>query len=492
MPLNVSSDHLRLDLAPRASFEESKQQMGSLDQQPASSASGIEASPSLAHHVVIVGAGFAGLSLAQSLGSTPLRVTVIDRRNYHLFQPLLYQVATAVLSPGEIAQPIRRILGRHKNITGLLGEVDDINPERKEVYVNGEAITYDTLVLATGATHGYFGHSERAQFAPGLKTLEDARRIRAQILMAFEKAEMERDPAERERLMTFAIIGGGPTGVEMAGAIAELARQALARDFHYIDPTKARILLIEAAPRILGPFPEDLSAYAERALKRLGVTLLTGKPVEDVNERGVTVGGEFIACSTVVWAAGVAASPAGQWLQVGSDRAGRVAVAPDLSVPGLDNVYVLGDLALAVGEDSKPLPGSGCPPAGPLSRQGAARTHSSSRDACPVPLPQPGQSGRRGAELGGDPLGQPQAQGLFCLAPVGHRPRLSAGGLPQPVSRDHALALDVSHLPAQRAADCGRCHPESVQRHGTGDQPSGGRAWHKPTPGCTPGPWMTG
>jgi NADH dehydrogenase len=318
---------------------------------------GTQASPSLAHHVVIIGAGFAGLSLAQALGSTPVRVTVIDRRNYHLFQPLLYQVATAVLSPGEIAQPIRRILGRHKNITVLLGEVGDVNPERKEVYLNGEALTCDILVLATGATHGYFGHPEWARFAPGLKTLEDARRIRAEILMAFEKAEMERDPARREWLMTFAIIGGGPTGVEMAGAIAGLARQALARDFRHVDPTKARILLIEAAPRILGPFPEDLSAYAEQALKRLGVTLFKGHPVEDVNERGVTVGGEFIPCSTIIWAAGIAASPAGQWLHVSTDRAGRVAVAPDLSVPGLDNVYVLGDLALAMDEHGKPLPG---------------------------------------------------------------------------------------------------------------------------------------
>ena len=331
--------------------------MGSRDQKPASSNPRMEAGSAMAHHLIIVGAGFAGLALAQTLGSTPLRVTVIDRRNYHLFQPLLYQVATAVLSPGEIAQPIRRILGRHKNITVFMGDVEDINPERKVVYVNGEAITYDTLVLATGATHGYFGHPEWALFAPGLKTLEDARRIRAQILMAFEKAEMERDPAERERLMTFAIIGGGPTGVEMAGATAELARQALARDFHHVDPTKARILLIEAAPRILGPFPEDLSAYAEQALKRLGVTLLTGKPVEDVNERGITVGGEFMPCSTIVWAAGVAASPAGQWLHVDTDRAGRVAVTPDLSVPNLENVYVLGDLALAKDEHGKPLPG---------------------------------------------------------------------------------------------------------------------------------------
>lgn len=316
-----------------------------------------EASQAVGHHVVIVGAGFAGLSLARALGGTSLGVTVIDRRNYHLFQPLLYQIATAVLSPGEIAQPIRRILGRYKNITVLMGEVDHINPERKELSVDGEALSYDTLALATGATHGYFGHPEWARFAPGLKTLEDARRIRAEILTAFERAEREHDPVEQERLMTFAIIGGGPTGVEMAGAIAGLARHALARDFRHIDPTKARILLIEAAPRILGPFPEELSTYAEKALRRLGVTLRTGNPVRDVNERGVTIGDEFIPTSTIVWAAGVAASPAGQWLGVDTDKVGRVAVAPDLSVPGLDNVYVLGDLALAMGEDGKPLPG---------------------------------------------------------------------------------------------------------------------------------------
>jgi len=316
-----------------------------------------EAGASMIHHVVIVGAGFAGLSLAQALGGTPLRVTVVDRRNYHLFQPLLYQVATADLAPSEIAQPVRRILGRHQNITVLLGEVDHLDPKRKEIGVNGKALAYDTLVLATGATHGYFGHPEWARFAPGLKTLDDARRIRGQILLAFEKAEMERDPVERERLMTFAIIGGGPTGVEMAGAIAGLARQALVRDFHHIDPSKARILLIEAAPRILGPFPEDLSAYAENALRKLGVTMLTGRPVEDVNERGITLGGEFIPTATVVWAAGVAASPVGQWLHVDTDRSGRVPVAPDLSVPGLDDVYVLGDLALSMDEHGKPLPG---------------------------------------------------------------------------------------------------------------------------------------
>ncbi|HZH51487.1 MAG TPA: NAD(P)/FAD-dependent oxidoreductase [Microvirga sp.] len=309
------------------------------------------------HHVVIVGAGFGGLSLAQSLGGTPLRVTVVDRRNFHLFQPLLYQVATAVLSPGEIAGPIRSILNRHGNIEILLGEVDGIDTARREISVGGDRLSYDTLVLATGATHGYFGHPEWARFAPGLKTLEDARRIRAQILLAYERAEIERDPAERERLMTFAIIGGGPTGVEMAGAIADLAHHALTRDFRNIDPRRTRILLVEAAPRILCSFPENLASYTERALGRLGVTLLTGRPVEDVTERGITVGGEFIPAATVVWAAGVAASPAGTWLNVGTDKAGRVPVGPDLSVPGLENVYVIGDLALAKDERGRPLPG---------------------------------------------------------------------------------------------------------------------------------------
>jgi len=310
-----------------------------------------------AHHVVVVGAGFAGLSLAQSLGGTPLRVTIVDRRNYHLFQPLLYQVATAVLTPGEIAEPVRRILKRQRNVRVLLGELDGIDTLRREISIDGERLAYDTLVLATGATHSYFGHPEWERFAPGLKTLEDARRVRAKVLMAFERAELEKDPAERERLMTFAIIGGGPTGVEMAGAIAGLARQSLARDFRAIDPTTARIVLIEAAPRILGTFPEDLAAYAERALRRLGVTILAGRPVENIDERGVTLGGEVIPTATVVWAAGVAASPVGRWLNVDTDKAGRVRVGPDLSVPGLDGVYVLGDLALAHDEKDRPLPG---------------------------------------------------------------------------------------------------------------------------------------
>lgn len=310
-----------------------------------------------AHHVVVVGAGFGGLAVARELGGTPVRVTLIDRRNYHLFQPLLYQVATAVLSPSEIAEPVRRILRRHKNVTVLLGELEDVDTQRREIIVDGKTIPYDTLVLATGATHSYFGHPEWEQHAPGLKTLEDARRIRSNVLLAFERAEMETDPRARERLMTFAVIGGGPTGVEMAGAISGVARQALAREFRNIDPSAARILLIEAAPRILGSFPEDLASYAENALRKLGVTVLVGRPVADISAEGVTVGAEFIPTATVVWGAGVQASPVGRWLRRQTDRVGHVQVNPDLSVPGLDGVYAIGDVALAHDEGGKPLPG---------------------------------------------------------------------------------------------------------------------------------------
>jgi NADH dehydrogenase len=306
---------------------------------------------------VIVGAGFGGLAAAQALGGSAVAVTLIDRRNYHLFQPLLYQVATAVLSPGEIAEPIRNVLRRHKNITVYLGEVEGIEPTGKRLRVNGRTLSYDYLVLATGATHGYFGHPEWAQFAPGLKTLEDARRIRSRILAGFEQAEMEESPAERERLMTAVVIGGGPTGVEMAGAIAGLARQALPGDFRHIDPTRTRIILIEAGPRILPQFPEDLASYADKALRGMGVTVRTGQAVEDIGQDGVTVAGEFIPAATVVWGAGVAASPVGRWLGGELDRAGRVSVNPDLSVPGLQDVYVIGDLALALDEEGRPLPG---------------------------------------------------------------------------------------------------------------------------------------
>ncbi|HEX2725098.1 MAG TPA: NAD(P)/FAD-dependent oxidoreductase [Beijerinckiaceae bacterium] len=312
------------------------------------------------HRVVIVGGGFGGLSTARALAGVPgIAVTLIDRRNHHLFQPLLYQVATAVLAPGEIAQPLRGLLGRYPNVEVLLAEVDAVDAAAKTIRVtDGARLPYDTLVIATGATHSYFGHPEWERFAPGLKSLEDARRIRKQVLLAFEQAERSIDAAERECLTSFAVIGGGPTGVEMAGAIAGLARQAIAGQFHNIDPTKARVLLIEAAPRILGTFPEDLSDYAEQALKRLGVEVMTGRPVEDITDRGVVVDGALLRAATIVWAAGVRSSPVADWLGVEPvDRAGHVRVAADLSVPGLRDVYVLGDASLLDGSDGKPLPG---------------------------------------------------------------------------------------------------------------------------------------
>jgi NADH dehydrogenase len=315
---------------------------------------------SSAHHVVIVGGGFGGLATAQALGGTDaIRVTLIDRRNHHVFQPLLYQVASAVLSPSEVAQPIRGILGRNPNVQVLLGEVEGVDTQTKRVHLaDGGNVPFDTLVLATGATHSYFGRPDWESWAPGLKTLDDARRIRAKLLLAFEDAERTPDSALRERLMTFVVIGGGPTGVEMAGAIAGLAKQALARDFRAIDPSEARILLVEAGPRILSGFPEDLSAYAQRALERLGVTVMTGQPVQDISAEGVTVSGRMIPTACVVWGAGLMASPVARWLGIAaSDRIGHVRVGADLSVIGVDDVYALGDVALAFAEDGSPLPG---------------------------------------------------------------------------------------------------------------------------------------
>ena len=325
---------------------------------PGADPAGLRVPSSGAHRVVIVGGGFGGLTTARGLGNAKdIEVTLIDRRNHHLFQPLLYQVATAVIAPGEIAEPIRAILRRDRNVRVLMGEVEGIDVGgRAAILRDGTRIPYDTLVLATGATHSYFGHPEWERYAPGLKTLDDARRIRARVLLAFEAAEREDDPAARERLLTFAVIGG-PTGVEMAGAIAGLAHHALSQDFRRIDPKRARILLIEAAPRILGTFSEDLSAYSRQALERLGVTVLTDHAVEDVSEAGITVQGRLIPAATVVWGAGVRASPAGAWLGVETTRQGHVPVGPDLAVIGRPGVYALGDLAQAKAEDGTPLPG---------------------------------------------------------------------------------------------------------------------------------------
>ncbi|MBD3845747.1 NAD(P)/FAD-dependent oxidoreductase [Bosea sp. SSUT16] len=310
------------------------------------------------HHVVIVGAGFGGLEAARHLAPTGLRITVIDRRNHHLFQPLLYQVATASLPTSEIAWPARSLLRRYKNVTTLLGTVVGIDKAGKTVLLEGEQpIAFDTLIVATGARHAYFGRDEWEPYAPGLKTLEDATRIRRRILSAFEQAEWEPDEAARAPFLTFAIIGAGPTGVELAGTIAELAHDTLRGDFRNFDTRSARVVLIEAGPRILAGFTPDLSAYAERALARLGVEIRLGHPVSQCGPDGVELGGEFLAAKTILWAAGVAASPAAEWLGAPADRAGRVRVEPDLSVPGDPAIFVIGDTAAVEGADGKPVPG---------------------------------------------------------------------------------------------------------------------------------------
>jgi NADH dehydrogenase len=307
--------------------------------------------------VVIVGAGFGGLTAAKALAGSSFDVTVIDQHNYHLFQPLLYQVATAGLSPADIASPIRGILANAQNVNVMLGKVSGVDTARREVIAEGRRIPYDHLILATGAQHAYFGHDDWAASAPGLKTIDDATYIRRRILLAFEKAETEPDPAERARLLNFVIVGGGPTGVEMAGAIAELANRALAKDFRSIDPRCARVILVEAAPRLLTPFEPSLSEAAKASLEQLGVDVRLGSAVTAVDAEGVSIGAERIEARTVIWGAGVMASPAAHWLGAESDRAGRVKVTPDLSVPGRPDIFVIGDTALASGEDGKPLPG---------------------------------------------------------------------------------------------------------------------------------------
>jgi NADH dehydrogenase len=290
-----------------------------------------------------------------------VRVTLIDRRNHHLFQPLLYQIAAAALSPAQIAAPIRAILRHQKNATVLLGEVSEVDSVKRALRLDAASsnprITYDYLVIATGARHSYFGHNDWARFAPGLKSLEDATAIRRRILLAFERAEAECNPSRRQHYLTFAIIGAGPTGVEMAGSIAEAARHALAHDFRNIDPRSAHIVLIEAGPRVLPAFAEVLSQSARRHLEALGVEVRCGTPVMACDEGGVVLAAERIEANTVIWAAGVAASPAAQWVDAKADHAGRVIVGPDLSVPGQECVFVVGDTASVKDLDGKPLPG---------------------------------------------------------------------------------------------------------------------------------------
>ena len=307
--------------------------------------------------IVIIGAGFGGLSAAKELAGAPFDVTIVDQHNYHLFQPLLYQVATAALSPADVASPIRSIVHRLKNAKVVLAQVSGIDAARQEVLAEGgRRIPFDHLIVATGAQHAYFGN-DWAAYAPGLKTIDDATYIRRRILLAFERAESEPDPVERRRLLNFVVVGGGPTGVEMAGAIAELARRALASDFHAVDSRSARIILIEAAPRLLTPFDPILSEKARRSLEQLGVEVRLDSGVTDCNCSGVSIGALRIETRTIIWAAKVKASPVAEWLGVHHDRAGRAKVEPDLSVPGHPNIFVIGDAALAIGADGKPLPG---------------------------------------------------------------------------------------------------------------------------------------
>jgi NADH:ubiquinone reductase (H+-translocating) len=310
------------------------------------------------HHVVIVGAGFGGLTAAQKLSGAAVRITIIDQRNHHLFQPLLYQVGTAALATSEIAWPIRFLMRKREEVTTLLGTVNGVDPQNRCVQLqDGGAVAYDTLVLATGARHAYFGHDDWEPFAPGLKTLEDATSIRRRVLLSLERAERETDPARRAALLTFVIVGGGPTGVELAGAIVELVYQNLRGEFRRFDTRQAQVLLVEAGPMLLPAFAPDLSAYALQALARLGVEVRLGTPVTNCDSRGVRIGDQTVAADVILWAAGVRASPAAAWLGAAADSAGRVKVEPDLTVAGHPEIFVIGDTATVNVWNGKPAPG---------------------------------------------------------------------------------------------------------------------------------------
>jgi NADH dehydrogenase FAD-containing subunit len=311
--------------------------------------------------IIIVGAGFGGLAAAKALKTTPAEILLIDRTNHHLFQPLLYQVATSVLTPSQIATPIRSVLRNQKNTTVIMGEVTGVDKDQKCVIVSDAdrqnvPIAYDYLILATGASHSYFGHNEFAEYAPGLKSLADAEAARNKILQAFETAEAEEDAARHRDLLTFILVGAGPTGVEMAGALAIFVRNTLKSDFRRIDPASARIVLVDMAPRVLGPFSESLSKAAKQRLEKLGVELRLGHSVDQIDGEGVVIAGERIASKTVIWTAGVAPSPAGKWLNVETDRAGRVRIQKDLTVPEHPEIFVVGDTA-SLDQNGKPLPG---------------------------------------------------------------------------------------------------------------------------------------
>ncbi|TME65178.1 MAG: NAD(P)/FAD-dependent oxidoreductase [Chloroflexi bacterium] len=312
--------------------------------------------PAVMPRVVIVGAGFGGLQAARALRNVSVHVTVIDRTNHHLFQPLLYQVATTVLPPNDITAPIREVLRKQQNTEVLMAEVTGVDVQEQRVLMHGRSVSYDYLILATGAHESYFGHNEWKQFSSGLKSIAQALALRDKLLEAFEAAELETDPEKRQALLTFVLVGAGPTGVEMAGAIAELAHQSLVGEFRHINPKAARIILVEALPRILPAFPEKLAKKAKLALNHLGVEVRTSSPVEEINENGAVIAGKRLDARNIIWTAGVEASPAGKWIGAETDRAGRARVNGDLSVPGHPNIFVIGDTASA-SQNGKPLPG---------------------------------------------------------------------------------------------------------------------------------------
>ena len=317
------------------------------------------AEPARPFRVVILGAGFGGLEAARALSRAPVEITLVDRQNHHLFQPLLYQVATAALSPGDIAWPVRTVFRRQRNLTVVMAEATGVDAAARVVRAGDNlSFPYDALLLATGATHSYFGRDDWAPVAPGLKTIEDATDIRRRLLLAFERAEVTADEAERRRLLTFVVVGAGPTGVELAGAMVELARHAMPREFRRIDPGAARVVLIEAGPRVLPSFPEELAAVAHASLERMGVQVRTATRVTDCGPVGVECGAERIGASTIVWAAGVVASPAGTWINAERDRQGRIPVGPDLTVPGHPDIFAVGDLVTAKDETGRPVPGT--------------------------------------------------------------------------------------------------------------------------------------
>ena len=324
--------------------------------------------------IVIVGAGFGGLFATKALAKAPADVTLIDRHNYHLFQPLLYQVATAALAPSDIAWPIRSVLTRQRNASVLLGEVHRVDVDKRQVEFDGGQVEFDYLVLATGTRHSYFGHDAWSADAPGLKSIDDATAMRRRLLLAFERAETCSDADERQRLLRFVIVGAGPTGVELASGIAELAHFTLAADFRRIDPRSARVTLVEAGPRVLPTFDDALSEYAQAALERLHVEVRVNAPVTHCDNTGIRIGDERIAAATTLWAAGVAASPVGEWLGVPTDRAGRVSVSPDLSIDGAPNVFVIGDAAAVTDRRGVQVPGI-APAAKQQGRYVARRDH---------------------------------------------------------------------------------------------------------------------